>query len=242
MLFVLRFLTIVAICSLLVLPAGCGKKEEEQQTAAPSPTPSAAQNDVASSESPAPAPQPSATPAASPSPTTAPDYNVMAAQNAETLKAMNQGQDIQPLGPETLKGFLPDTLATMKRTDIDARQMAMMGINVASGRAAYADADSGQLDLMITDLGNVSAPMRMAMAGWAVTQVDTQTDTGYEKTVTYQGHEAYEQYDRGDSSGSFRVFAGDRFVVEVSGTDVTMVTIKQAMGQVDLKKLLEAAK
>ena len=165
----------------------------------------------------------------------------MAAQHAETLKAMNQGQDVQPLGPEALKGFLPETLAAMKRTDIDARQMAMMGITVASGRATY-ETGSGQLELMITDVGNLSGPMRMGMAGWAMAEVDKQTDTGYEKTVMYQGHKGHEQYDRADQSGSFRVFAGNRFIVEVSGVDVTMEKIKQAIGQVDLKKLLEAAK
>jgi hypothetical protein len=248
MLFVLRSLSIVAVCSMIVLSVGCGKKDEEQQTAAPSPAPSAVQNQVATSEAPAPAPSsapsaPAPVTSTAPAPTAAPGFGGTAAQNAEALKAMNQGKEVQPLTPEALKGFLPATLAGMKCTDSDARKMGMMGINVASGRAAYEAADgSGQLDLMITDLGNVSGPMRMGMTGWAMTQVDSQTDTGYEKTVTYQSHKAYEQYDRQEKSGAFRVFAGDRFVVEVNGDQVTMETIKQAMGQVDLKKLLEAGK
>ncbi len=244
MLLVARYLSVVVVCSMIVLSVGCGKKEEEQQTAAPS----AAQNQVATSESPAPAPSsapsaPAPATSAAPAPTAAPGFGATAAQNAEMLKAMNQGQDIQPLTSETLKGFLPKTLAGMKRTDSDARTMGMMGINVAMSQADYeAAGGTGNLDLMITDLGNVSGPMRLSMTGWAATQFDSQTDTGYEKTVMYQGHKAYEEYDREEKSGTLRVFAGDRFVVEVSGLDVTMETIKQAMGQVDLKKLLEAAK
>ena len=234
-----RYVTVIATCSMVVLSVGCGKKEEPPAASAP-PAPSASPSET-------PAPQPAAPPSAqsapAPTPTTVPDYGTIAAQNAEQLKAMNQGKDIQPLGADALKGFLPETLGGMKRIDSDARQMAMMGVNVASGRASYEASDgSGQLELMITDLGNVSGTMRMGMAGWAMAQVDSQTDTGYEKTVMYQGHKAYEEYDRQEKSGAFRVFAGERFVVEVSGDQVTMETIKQAIGQVDLKKLLEATK
>jgi len=245
MLLVFRYFSVVVVCVMIVLSSGCGKKEEEQQAAGPSPVPSAAQNQAMTSETPAPAAPSTPAPAtsAASAPTAAQGFGATAAQNAEMLKAMNQGKDIQPLAPETLKGFLPATLAGMKRTDSDARKMGMMGINVVSGQADYEAADGARsLDLMITDLGAISGPMRMGMAGWAMNQIDSQTDTGYEKTVTYQGHKAYEEYDRQEKSGTFRVFADDRFVVEVSGLDVTMETIKQAMGQVDLKKLLKAAK
>ena len=118
----------------------------------------------------------------------------------------------------------------------DAQHVNTMGVNLATASADYQGA-YGQLELIITDMGNLSGPMRMGMTGWAVAKIDSETDTGYEKTLTYQGYKAMEQYNRQDREGTLRVFAADRFVVEVSGTGVTMETIKQAMGQVDLKKL-----
>ena len=92
---------------------------------------------------------------------------------------------------------------------------------------------------MITDIGNASGPMRMSMTGWTPAQVDRQTDTGYEKTTTYEGYEAIEEYDSQDQHGELLVFVGNRFVVEVRGDHTTMETIKQA---IDLKKLAQANK
>ena len=218
-----------AVLALAVVGIGCGKREKEET--AKSTTSSQEQSAPAKTESPTPA---------SPSST---DLTQIAAQNTETLKAMNQGKDIEPLSTDTLKGFLPDMLAGMKRNQSDARQMGIVGINVASAQADYdASNGTGMLDLMIMDLGNVSGPMRMGMTGWTMAQIDRKTDTGYEKTTTYQGYKAIEEYDNEDQHGEFRVFVGDRFVVEITGDNITMETIKQAMGQIDLKKLAGAAK
>ena len=165
------------------------------------------------------------------------------AEIAEQLKAMNQGKDIQPLSTDTLKGFLPGTLAGMKQSGSDARQMGMMGINVSTAQADYEGTDSSStMQLTIMDLGNISGPMRMGMTGWTLSQYDRKTDTGYEKTTTYKDYKALEEYDNQTKYGEFHVFAGDRFVVEITGDHVTMETIKKAMGEIDLKKLIEAAK
>jgi hypothetical protein len=220
-----RYVVLVA-CVLAVFWLGCGKREK---------------GSTPESES---SPEQQSTPAKSESSTPTspanPDIAEIAARNAETLKAMNQGKDIEPVSTDTLKGFLPDTLAGMKRSQSDARQMAMVGINVATAQANYEDGSgSGMMDLMIMDLGNVSGAMRMGMTGWTMTQIDRKTDTGYEKTTTYQGHKAIEEYDNEDQHGEFRVFVGDRFVVEITGDNVTMETIKQAMGQIDMKKLAQ---
>ncbi len=251
------FLVVLTICTVAFLPAGCGKKEEP---AAPAPggspaAPSSEESDAAAprgtatagSETPTPVLAQGATDSEGTTPvdsgqTTPTDFSQMAARNAEALKQMNQGKDIQPIALDTLKGFLPATLAGMKRGETDTRKMGMMGINSAIAQADYEATDGpGMLDLMIMDLGNASGPMRMGIAGWATAQVDKQTDTGYEKTVTYQGYKGIEEYDNQTKDGEFRVIVANRFVVEVTGKDVTMETIKQAMGQVDLKKLAKAA-
>jgi len=245
---------LLVLCCLAI--AGCGQKEDEAQeqaasTAQTAPAPAdsartAAQN--AGEGSPASAqtaPSPaSAQAAASPaSGQTAPpvDFAEIAAKNAEALKAMNQGKEIEPISTDALKGFLPATLAGMQRGESDARQMGMMGIKVASARADYQGGGNSTLEVMIMDVGNISGPMRAGLTGWTMVQVDQKTDTGYEKTTTYAGHKAIEEYDRQDQHGEFRVFVADRFIVEITGDNVTMETIKKAMGQIDLKKLAKAA-
>lgn len=251
--FLLIALALVVVC------IGCSKKEKEEPQE--SSTPSNPESTTTQSESPTPpptAPQ-SSTPAPTVSQSSTPsttspgasftmptepsdkDMAAIAARNAETLKAMNQGKDIEPVSTGTLKDFLPAKLAGMKRGETDVRQMGTMGINAATAQAVY-QAGDGMLDLMIMDLGNVSGPMRMGITSWTMGQVDQQTDTGYEKTSTYHGNKAFEEYDNQNKEGGFRVFAGDRFVVGITGKNVTMETIKKAMGEIDLKKLIEAAK
>lgn len=228
-------------CILVVSLMGCGKREKEQTPE--SKTSSEQQSTSAKSESPTPASDQSESKSITPpAPPASPDMAELTAQNTETLKAMNQGKDIEPLSTDTLKTFLPDSLAGMKRSLADARQMGMVGINVATAQADYEDTSgSGMMELMIMDLGNVSGAMRMGMTGWTMTQIDRKTDTGYEKTTTYQNYKAIEEYDNQSKHGEFRVFVEDRFVVEITGDNVTMETLKQAMGQIDLKKLVKTA-
>ncbi|MBN2316354.1 MAG: hypothetical protein JXM79_20675 [Sedimentisphaerales bacterium] len=244
-----NYLMLVAL-ALIGVFIGCGKKEKEE--AQESPTPSSPQSTTAQSESPTPtptisqSPTPSATsPGASytaPSGPSEKDMAEIAAKNAEALKAMNQGKDIQPVSTDTIKGFLPDTLAGMKQSGSDARQMGMMGINVSTAQADYEGSNDSMMELTILDLGNISGPMRMGMTGWTLSQYDRKTDTGYEKTTTYKDYKALEEYDNQARHGEFHVFAGDRFVVEIKGDNVTMETIKQAMDEIDLKKLVQTAK
>jgi hypothetical protein len=80
----------------------------------------------------------------------------------------------------------------------------------------------------------------MGMAGWAMAQFNRETDTGYEKTTTYNGYKAYEKYDTQDKRGTMRVFVSERFIVEVQGDNVTIDTLKQALGKIDFKKLAAA--
>jgi hypothetical protein len=166
------------------------------------------------------------------------DMAQLAAKNTETLKAMNQGKDIEPISLDTLKNLLPETLAGMKQTSRDAERVNMMGINVASANARYhTDGGDAEFEVEITDVGNVSGPMRMGLTGWALHQYERQTDTGYEKTTTYEGCKAVEEYDRQDQQGTLRIFVSDRFIVEVTGTQTTMDTIKEAMKQIDIKAI-----
>ena len=216
-----NYLMLIAFFLALVF-IGCAKKEKEEE-AKESSTPSNQKNATVKTVSPT---------------STSPSSN-----DLSTIEAKNEGKVIEPLSTDTLKGFLPNTLAGMERSLSDARQMGLVGINVASARADYdATSDTGSLTIRIMDLGNISGPMRLGMTGWTINQFDRKTDTGYEKTTTFKDHKSLEKYDNQDQHGELHVFAGDRFVVEITGDNVTMETIKQAMGQIDLKKLVETAK
>ena len=241
-----KSLSLIVLACVLLLSSGCGKKEEQQPADQSQSTPSPAQQSAPSQpETTTPWQGSAAEVGQMPNANEAApgmDMEQLAAQNAEMFKAMNQGKDIKPVSPDKLKGFLPETVAGMKRGRSDGRQVDMMGVKVASAQADYTAGENGTLELMVMDVGNISGPMRMGMTNWAMMQIDRQTDTGYEKTTTYKGYKAIEEYDRQSRHGEFRVFVADRFIVEITGDNVTMETIKKIMTQIDLKKLAQSVK
>ena len=95
----------------------------------------------------------------------------IAEQNREMLTKMNQGKDIAAVTAATMKGFVPETLAGMKRTSISAEQNQAMGINMTHAEAQFEGENSASLDVSITDVGNMSGPMKMGMVGWTMATV-----------------------------------------------------------------------
>lgn len=158
------------------------------------------------------------------------------AKNRQKLLEMNDGKDIKPVETGTLKDFLPAKLAGMKRTDAAVERNQMMGVDMAVARARYEAADSS-IRIVIMDVGNLSGPMKMGMTRWTMAQYNRETETGYEKTITYKGYKGMEEYDNSEKDGGLRVFVADRFVVEVSGNQTSIEAVKKAMDEIDLKKL-----
>jgi len=156
------------------------------------------------------------------------------------LMEMNKGKDIKPVDMGKLKEMLPAELDGMKRTNASSERNQMMGIDMAKAEANY-EAGDGSIKIAIMDMGNLSGPMRMGMAGWAMKQYSRETDSGYEKTTTYKGYKGMEEYDNNTRQGGLRLFVADRFIVELNGYQTTMEAMKKAMDKIDLKKLAALA-
>jgi hypothetical protein len=241
----------VAICVTALLICGCGKDDGEkpapsQGTAAPQSAPgqSAAQA-PAQGQTPAPGQAPAQPPvaagAASQGVPTASDLSKLAEQNRQMLTQANQGKEITSVAGDTLKALLPETLAGMKRTNASAEKNQMMGIDMSHAEGQYEGQNDASISLTITDVGNLSGTMKMGMMAWTMAQYNRETDTGYEKTGTYGGYKGVEEYNKEQKSGQIKVSVADRFIVELEGNNVTMDTLKQALEQIDLKKVASAA-
>ena len=206
---------IVSLMVVGLLVAGCGKEEPEQATSESQQT--------------------------TDSPGGMPTFGESAEQTREALTQMNQGVAVEALPPAAIKGYLPGEIAGFTQTEATAERNQMGGMDIAVADAQFeAASGEGYLQVTITDVGNLTGPLKMGMTGWTMGQYNRETDRGYEKTTTYDGFKAMEEYDNENKSGALRVFVADRFVVEVNGGQVTMETIKQAMGKVELKKLAAA--
>jgi len=226
-------LGIIAICVLAIALAGCGKKNggQPQQSGQQAPAQTGGQASAGSQTPTNQAPTPE-------------DYAQTAEQNRQTLAQMNQGKIIEAVPGETLKALLPADLSGMQRTDASSERTQAMGVDISKAEGQYSAGGNGEsnIRIAITDTGNMSGPMRMGMAGWAMGQYSRETDSGYEKSMTYKGYKGMEEYNKNDKSGTLRLFVADRFLVEVDGNGVTMDTLKQALDKVDLAKLSGVAK
>ncbi len=160
---------------------------------------------------------------------------------AEAMKAMGEavsgGKKVEPVDFRELKALLPDNLPGMKRTNASGERTSAFGIRVANAEASYEDDQGRSIDITITDMGSMSGLTALAAYGWAAAEFDRETDSGYERTTTYNGHRAYEKYDTGDKSGQIQVLVAGRFVVEVSGSNVDMKDLKAALAKIDLGRL-----
>ena len=164
-----------------------------------------------------------------------------AASFADAAKKMNEAalgaKVVEPVDFRVLKSLLPEGLPGMRRENATAEKTGMMGIQTSVASADYNAESGAHIDIKITDLGSVSGFAAMAAYGWAMADIDRETETGYEKTTTIGGHRAYEKWNSRDKDGDISVIVGNRFLVEVDGSNVQAQDLRAALGRVDLAKL-----
>ena len=136
-----------------------------------------------------------------------------------------------------LKALLPEDLSGMKRSNAEGEKTSAMGFTISKAEAQYDGDNAASVSITITDVGAMAGVAAMATYAWAAGAIDRETETSYEKSTTIKGYKGYERYDRQSTSGEVQVLVAGRFVVEVSGNDVPMDAIKDALEKVDLGKL-----
>jgi hypothetical protein len=134
-----------------------------------------------------------------------------------------------------LKGLLPTELPGLKRMAASGEKTSAMGMTISFAEGRYVSGDSS-IEIKMSDYGGSGLASMMA-AGWAMQEVDRETETGFERTTTISGHKAMEKFDGADKGGSTEVLVAGRFLVEVTGNNVTAEAIKAAVEKIDLAKL-----
>ena len=133
--------------------------------------------------------------------------------------------------------MLPESIAGLKRGEASGEKTAAMGMKVSQVQARYSGDANNRIRLKIIDTGSMSGIAGMAAAGWAMVEIDRETDRGYEKTSTVDGRKMHEKWNAKDKRGEVNVIVGGRFVVEMRGTGIDMKDLKQALSAIDFKKL-----
>jgi len=156
----------------------------------------------------------------------------------EVQKNMEEGKKYEVVDFRELKALLPEAIGDLKRTNAEGEKSGAMGFTISKAEADYNNEDYSQrVDIEITDLSGATGFAGMAAWGWAMADVDKETETGYEKTIKYKGHKAYEKYDNQDQYGSIEVLVSGRFMLSVNGNNVPMAVLKSTIDEIDIGKL-----
>lgn len=153
------------------------------------------------------------------------------------MGAASGGNQVETVDYRVLKEMLPGDVGGMKRTEATGEKTSAMGMQISHANGRYSNDNGGSMTIKITDIGSMTGLAGMAAYAWAATEIDRDSDTGYEKTSNFNGYKSHEKYDNSSKSGEISVLVGNRFVAEVSGNDVDMNALKDALTKVDLKKL-----
>ena len=139
------------------------------------------------------------------------------------------------LSPETLRGFLPEELDGMKRSDFNAQRSGAMGMQISTAYANYSDGKDRSIKIELADTGNMRG--MMAMAGAVAHSSEQETDHGYEKTYTDHDRLVHEAWNSQTKTGEYGVIVASRFSVKASGNGASMDDLKRAVNDMDLDKL-----
>ena len=153
------------------------------------------------------------------------------------MGATNGGKKVDVVEYKVLKDMLPESLGNMRRTNATGEKTEAMGMQISNAEARYENDQNGGITVKLTDIGSMTGLAGMAAYAWAATNVERESDNGYEKTGSFNGFKSHERWEKSSSSGEISVLVGGRFVAEVSGYNTSMDALKDAMNKIDLKKL-----
>ena len=162
------------------------------------------------------------------------------------VEEMTGGESVEPVDFRALKELLPETVAGWQRIEHEGQRSAAAGFTVSNASALYQPESGGYttINIEITDTGGLGGVAGMGMAAWLSMDVDRETDDGYERTTEYDGHPAYESFQARDGeigSAQLNIVVEKRFIVQLSGADVSMEAVKNAAAQLDLDRLADLA-
>jgi hypothetical protein len=159
------------------------------------------------------------------------------------------GVTVEPVDFRELRDLLPEMLAGLPRTDASGEKTGLGGMNISNATASYygeteeIEATGRQrtpyLEVKVTDLGAIRGMALMSFAAWTIVDIDKESSSGYERTITIEGHPGYENFGgRGESPyGEVQVFVAKRFLVTIEGREIEWERVRAALDQIPIGKL-----
>lgn len=138
-----------------------------------------------------------------------------------------------------LKAWLPSELGGMKRASASGEKTGMAGINLSVATGEYRKDDDTSATLTVTDLGGMGPMGVMAQAGMLASEIDRESDDGYERSFVLKGNKGLETYQTNDKSGQIQLLVGGRYMVEINAVNVPAASLRKIAEELDLAALAD---
>ncbi len=154
-------------------------------------------------------------------------------------KSLKNKEPVDPVDFRKLKELLPEKAGGFSRKESNGEKSGMGGFNISRAEGKYEKEGESFIDVEILDTGGIGGFALAGLAAWTIAKVDKETETGYEKSTTIEGYKAFEQYDNQSKDGQLHLLVGDRYILNVSGNNVSMDQMKALLTDLSLDKLAD---
>ena len=159
----------------------------------------------------------------------------MAAATGALGALLGGGKNVEAIGVDQLKTFIPDTLAGLAKKSSKAEKNGMAGITGSTAEATYGDDSGKSIELELSDTGGASGLMGLAAS--MNVQGEKEDQYGSEKTTKVNGRMITEKVSKNGGANEYSVVVGGRFVVSAKGRGLSIGDVRNAVTSMDLAKL-----
>jgi hypothetical protein len=171
-------------------------------------------------------------------------------ENAESMaeamenfgEAMAGNSKIEVVNYRELKNLLPNKIAGLSKQKSSGEKNATMGINISEAEALYYNEDEDpEIKFKIVDMGSMSGFMKIGAIGWAMSEFDRETESGFARTTRIDGHKAFEKYNSERKRGEINIIIAGRFLIEIRGRDIDFESLNEATDDFNFNGLIDLA-
>ncbi len=159
----------------------------------------------------------------------------MAAATGALGALLGGGKNVEAIGVDQLKTFIPETLSGLAKKSSKAEKNGMAGLMVSKAEATYGDDSGKSIELELSDTGGASGLMGLATS--MNVQGEKEDESGSEKTTKVNGRMVTEKVSKTGGANEYSVVVGGRFVVSAKGRGLSIGDVRNAVTSIDLAKL-----
>ena len=153
---------------------------------------------------------------------------------------------------QKMKELMPKEVAGLKRASHDGKNQKLGNSSMSTAKAVYSNHTQKEIEaaaeanpdappppnveVSIIDYAGTEGGTDVA-AAWTKTEVNTESDDGYRKTLKVGGFPAMEIWDKQSKSGQLQVFVADRFIVAVNTLSLPSEKMQEVAKAMQLEKL-----